>query len=488
MSDTEKRFDIKYIINIAIMLYFFFGFQFLPPIGIITEVGMQVLGVFIGLIWGWMFIDMLWPSILGIFAMGLTNFTDGGVLSILSVTLSNTDAMLVFLFLVFTKYLELCGLSTNIAYRLISMKALEGKPMRIAFMILFAAYVLGVFVGMYSIVFLMWAITYDILRMAGYDKGDRVTGFLLVGIVQMATLGHAIFPFRPFPMMCMGGLEKVTGITIGSNQFIVFCLTLTLLSFLAYFIIGITLIKKDLEKFKEVKTNDIIRNVNTTFTIEQKFAAALLLCFLITVLVPPFLNPENPFAVFCETIGTQGSLILMLMIACAVRINGKHVADFSKLINAGVNWSIYFLFLSTYLIGDALIDDKTNIMPQLSDTLGPLFSNMSGLLLIISSFVLLFIITQFTHNLILAAVFVPLLSQIGSSMGVPAAELIIIAIGLSLVLLQALMTPAASNRGAMIFGNEWIGKKNAAFFGGLATISAFLVILILGIPLGFLLF
>jgi len=42
----------------------------LPPFGNMTELGMHVLFILIGTIIGWVFIDLGWPSITGIVAMG----------------------------------------------------------------------------------------------------------------------------------------------------------------------------------------------------------------------------------------------------------------------------------------------------------------------------------------------------------------------------------------------------------------------------------
>ena len=46
-------------IHIAIMLVITFGVGFLPPVGQITELGMKVLGCFLGIVYGWIFIDLL---------------------------------------------------------------------------------------------------------------------------------------------------------------------------------------------------------------------------------------------------------------------------------------------------------------------------------------------------------------------------------------------------------------------------------------------
>lgn len=64
MSVSVKKSNKRYI-HIAIMFVLMFGMGFLPTFGQITPMGMKVLGVFIGLVYGWCFIDLTWTSILG---------------------------------------------------------------------------------------------------------------------------------------------------------------------------------------------------------------------------------------------------------------------------------------------------------------------------------------------------------------------------------------------------------------------------------------
>lgn len=54
-SDSMKSKNILYYIHVAIYLLISFGFGFLPPIGAITHFGMQGLGIFLGLLYGWIF-------------------------------------------------------------------------------------------------------------------------------------------------------------------------------------------------------------------------------------------------------------------------------------------------------------------------------------------------------------------------------------------------------------------------------------------------
>ncbi len=65
MSDIAKKNKMVYL-HIAIMLVLMFGIGFLPPFGQITALGMKVLGCFLGIVYGWIFIDLLWVSFLAL--------------------------------------------------------------------------------------------------------------------------------------------------------------------------------------------------------------------------------------------------------------------------------------------------------------------------------------------------------------------------------------------------------------------------------------
>ena len=67
-----------YYISLVIMLALMFLFRFLPPIGTITSTGMAVVGIFLGLIWGWSTMGLLVPSILSMIAFGFTSLYGDG--------------------------------------------------------------------------------------------------------------------------------------------------------------------------------------------------------------------------------------------------------------------------------------------------------------------------------------------------------------------------------------------------------------------------
>ena len=78
---------VKYYIHCIIGILIMLVFRFISPFGPVTEVGVKVLGVFLGTMYLWTFVDTLWPSLFGVLMLGLTGF--GSFNGLLSSTFGN---------------------------------------------------------------------------------------------------------------------------------------------------------------------------------------------------------------------------------------------------------------------------------------------------------------------------------------------------------------------------------------------------------------
>ena len=76
----------------------------LPPISQITELGMKILGVFIGIIFGWICIDILWVSLFGVVALSLTGYMP--LLQILGAGIGNTTVDMILFSAIFAGLIE----------------------------------------------------------------------------------------------------------------------------------------------------------------------------------------------------------------------------------------------------------------------------------------------------------------------------------------------------------------------------------------------
>jgi sodium-dependent dicarboxylate transporter 2/3/5 len=488
MSQSKPVNLTKHYINVAIIFFFFFGFGMIPAPGQITQVGMQVLGVFLGMIWGWMFADMLWPSLLGLIVLGMSGYAEKGFLPVLQGAASNKNVILVFFFLVFSAYMEASGLSKAIAIKMLTMKCVQGRPWILIFMILLASYVLGIFIMVYAVVFLLWTIVYDICDIAGYSKREKLPAFLVVGIVHCSGVAGLCLPFQMIPNLCLSSLDTATGLTVATGPFVLYNLIITSLGSFAYFLIGRFLLKIDVNRLASLTSEDIAKGHEVHFGRDEKIALAILIGFLVCILVPGFLPAQNPIHVWYTRISDQGILALSLCIAGLLMFKDGKIAKVPELIKKGVNWNLIFLLMATFTVGDALQSDKTGVVAQITASLTPIFNGMNAIVFIVVTVIALWLITQFVHNIVLAVVFIPLLCGLAASTGMGDSVAIIVMFGILHAITQALCTPAASNRGALIFGNEWAGEKYAFRYGCAAAIGAEVVIIAIGIPLGFLMF
>ena len=91
-SGVNKKIIRNYI-NIAIIFGVMIAFHFIPAPAPITTLGMQVIGIFIGMIYGWMTCGMLWPSLAGILMLGFTEYCASPEAA-LGMALTNSTAMM----------------------------------------------------------------------------------------------------------------------------------------------------------------------------------------------------------------------------------------------------------------------------------------------------------------------------------------------------------------------------------------------------------
>lgn len=155
MSAVKK--NTAYYINVLVIVTLIFGFGFLPPIDPITEVGMQILGILLGLLYGWTFVNLLWPSLLGMLAMAIFGIMP--ISDLLNSGYGNDVTVLIIFILVFSAIVEEAGLSKDIAMFLVTRQIFMGRPWIFSFVLLFVAFFLSATTSPLPAIFICWAIS-----------------------------------------------------------------------------------------------------------------------------------------------------------------------------------------------------------------------------------------------------------------------------------------------------------------------------------------
>ncbi len=194
--------NIRYYINAFITIAIMFGFGYLPPIAPITPLGMKILGIFLALLYGWTFVDQIWPSILGMIALSLTGYAPLDTL--MKSGFGNNTVLLMWGMLLIASLVDSAGVSKFIATYFISRKFVLGKPWILIFTFFFTIFLMLAMTSSVPTIVVGWGILYCILNQLGYKAGNPLSSYMVVGVVYSSLIGLALFPWKVLQMVVLG--------------------------------------------------------------------------------------------------------------------------------------------------------------------------------------------------------------------------------------------------------------------------------------------
>ncbi len=448
-----------------------------PSFGQITPYGMRVLGVFIGVLYGWIFIDLIWPSLFGFVALGLTGIST--VTAALSSGFGNQQLLLILVTMVFAGALDESGLNDFISTWLLKKKIFQKSPWTLIAGILLIAYIMGVCGAAMAAAFLLWAVVIRIAERCGFSKKDPLISFCIVTIIITTFGGSLIMPFHGGALIYEGFFTQATGVTIAYVPFIIYGFVITALCSVLLFLTGKYILRLDAQKF--VLPEEILLELAEKQSTKQQHIGFMILLAFIAALLLPELLPKVPGMAFLSKLGLVGIASIAVLLMNFITVNEQPLIDLSKTFTKHVQWPLLLLLAITFPLADAIKSADSGIMVTVSQFLSPLVAGMGVIPFMISVTVILGLITQVTYNIVLGAMFIPFLCPLCAQMG---GNQVTLWFMIYLILNAAYVTPAASMQSAMVHGHSLMEKKYAYLFGIVNLVVNWLVLTLVGIPLG----
>ncbi len=476
----------KHYINCAVMLVLTFGIGFLPEFGNITPLGMQVLGIFIGTIYGWCTLGLLWPSLYALVMLGSTEVCT--VSEAFSQAFGNTTPLILISVFVLAAYLEESGLSQYIANWFISRKIGEGRPWVFTFLICAAAYILSAFVSLYATIVIIWAIFYRICESIHVERKSSYATMVIGLVVIISSITGMLFPFKVFSQVSYGLIVNATGTKyeIDFLNWTLFNFIISILLLALFFLVARFILRPDMEAVKKAGEHfAYLRDEKMNH--EQKVAMGVLVVFILIQVLPSFLPTSWSVVALMQDWAILGGVSLcMIFLSMWHKEDGKPYVDIGKLISKGTNWDIVVLLGAIIPISNALESEQTGIMDTILGWLSSTLSGFSGTMLLVVVVLLFLTVTQFANNMLLMTIFIPMLSKLGLEYGI---HPFVIANLIHLSAQSAFLMPGSSSQAAMIYGNtEWVSNKIALRYNVSYILIAYVVLIGVGIPLAQFLF
>lgn len=481
-AKKDKMADPKTYIHIVIGLILMFGGQHLPPIEPITEVGMQVLFIFIGVIYLWSTVEMLWSSLLAMLALGMSDYE--AMNAVLKSHFGDSVVLLVFFSMIFFGAIADSGVVKYVSRWFITRKINNGRPLVFSFIFVFSVYVVSTLTNCFTALLLAWPIIYTMIDDIGYTNKDHYAKFLVYGTFIGSILGQPAIPFRGTKLAMITAFQKASGMNINFAQYILFNIIMAVL-----IVGGLTMLMKfvyrcDASKMKNLDVSIFDKEPLPPMTKTQKFLFYSMFLYIISLLLPSVLSPTLPGVSFLAKMGSTGLTIAWVILCCVLRLDGKQVINFKAVAGKHVNWGMVFLVMVAIVMSGALTSDATGIKPAIMNVLNPLLAGKSTFAVAAILMIFSFLITNVANNAVCGIIILPVFGTFAAQSGLPAEIVVPITVCAMLCLFLAFLTPAASPYAAMLYGNkEWFTPGEILKFGLPFAVMIVVLYVFIGFPI-----
>ena len=458
MSITTKKTKSIIYIHYLIVALLIFGFQFLPAPAPLTPMGMPLLGVFFGAIYGWSFIGILWPSILAILQMGLTL----GMPTVLSSGLGSSITWMV----VFT-YIVMAVLDENkildvLAAFLLTRKFSEGKPWLTFVLIIFASFLCGTIGGFASLI-LFLTLVFKIAENVNETPYGKFAVSSALGILIGHLFGMIVFPFFGNAIIFINIWTPMSGEAINYTSYMICSISTSIVGLVIYLLVCRFILRLDLSPLANFDAKamgfDVIK-----LSRRQKMSIVLILFMFFNLLAPTIFPSEWIIIQILSNLTTFGQVAIPVVLFMIISDQGSPIVDFRKC-SKYVSWDVILICGTVLPLASTLTGDGTGVSEFIVQLIQPLTG--LGLNAFVFLLIIMFIaacVTNVANNTVVAIIVMPIIiafSKIDNTLSLSAGFFI-----MTFMTHLAFLTPSAAPYAAITYANEnWISIKSAMKYG-----------------------
>lgn len=469
------------LVHVIIVFLFMFAFRFIPAPAPITAYGMNVIGVFFGVIYGWSFCGLLWPSLLALVAMGVSQF--GNEMAVWATAFGNSTAVLTLVSMLLFGAMQATKTTDWLVNALTNLKFAQGKPWVLTFLLLFVPFLLGTVISGVVVILFMVTILDGIFKKMGLSPGDKYAVMMIIGVNIFGGIGMVVFPFLGWDLMTIGTVSAATGVMMNYTMFMVVVWPALIIFCLAYVLFMRCVLRCDASRLAMIQISG--GGDDLTLKRNQKYILVLTLLFLAGCTFVGLFTGTTGLRYVCSALGVYGVTLLVIILMVIIKteegplLNPMECTKF-------VSWDMYFLIVAALFIANQLTNAETGISTWAVQTMTPMFNSLGeiGFLVVLS--ILTIILTNIGNNLAMGFTLLSIVSimyNAGMSFNPMVAATLI-----TILCLFGFLFPASSIGGAIIHASEWTTPKTIYKYVTLSLLLGMVIVMAIVIPLGNLLF
>ena len=456
---------IHYVIVVALS----FGFAYLPPFAALTPYGMGILGSFLGAIWGWLTIGMLWPSLIAIVGLGMTV----GFMKMMAAVFGSLPFVLLLLCFGTVGVAMKNGAFVWLVNKMLGNKLMQGRPWITMWVLMLISIVGGILNPIIMVIIICSFLT-AMLKEGGVTLNDKLAVVMYIGCAFCAGTSQVIFPFRGTGFTILQAYYTMfPNIHLNQTGYMVFMIFMSLLMSVVFVLVARFVIRADAKPLKEFcpQCND------EKITKDQK--SALLLFFGFFAICAMTALPLGIVTVVLNKITVVGLCILGGCVGALMKAeDGSPLCDLEELYhmcNFGQAIMIgYIMGLSTFFNSpDAGIGASLAMLFKM-------FAGLNPYVFIIVALALAVLLTNFANNVMICIAVMPVLTNYCVTVGMDPNSTILL---LMFMTMFAIVTPAASPITAIAMTQEMVTPAQFTKVAAIMLPILFLVGIAVGYPL-----
>lgn len=420
----NAAYYIKSIIGLAIMLLF----GYIPAPAPMTQLGMVVLGQFIGLIFLWTFVDMVWPTFAGIVFFGFIakqvypgSFALSGVYEAGQQSIGSWVIVIVIGLLLLNEVLSETGIVRRIAFWFLTRKAARKSPWGFTFMFLLAVFVIGCFLDVSIAQIFMLAIAKEVFAVVGMDKDDKWTKVITIGLSFTAIITFAITPIcHTLSILFMGIYGAIAQTSINWLSFMLIAIPIGIIIWLGMLAFMRFIVKPDMKKLENIDFAKIEAVRPGKWNSREKVTVVLTAILIISWVLPGFLSVLAPAAAITgwfNMITLLTPLLAVIAIMAIIRIDGRPLLDIPAAAGK-MHWMLIFFLAGIMMIASAMGEASTGIPDWTLATIGPMVQGMSPYAVVTFLAIASAILTNVANNVPVGIVFITIGVPLSLQMGI----------------------------------------------------------------------
>jgi len=465
------------------MFLIMFGFRQITPNPPLTTAGIQVLGVFFAMLYGWLTIDTLWPTLIGIVALGLTEYIN--VAGSFSSAMGNTTVITLTLFCIITAILSHAGIAQWLAFKIVSIKAISGKPIATTVAMFGVIIVLDSMLSATASLMLFCTLIIEVSLLLGFKPGDKWPMLMMISGHVVGTIASGLLPFRYGPTLTLGTYSALTGNTMNSGLYMMLHALMLAATIACHVFFILYIAKADVTPIRQGST--VLADKAGKLNTQQKYVVCSFAVLIVLIMLPDFLSADSAARAILSKVTTNGWLAIY--IAAYLAINFKDGIGFKGMMTHEIiPWNGIYLVAGALAVANAFKAESTGITAWIAATCGPFLAGKSVVVIIIMMMLMSSFMTNVANNMATASIFSTLAYTLviasGADICMPAVYLVVMH-----CYSQGIVTPAGSATAAYLFGEKkWIPGNAMVKYGIVYLLINYILAFFIAFVLGSIVF